>query len=167
MQLPDFAQALDFIRLREQMGAISIPTLPEVEFVQVTKEEREVVEIDETDKKLLGTLRSRGVEVSIGDLDVQEGLLAYSGQKVVAYIRDQDVAYISDEPVGINEYAKTSSYRFHLCDCKKMQEMRRAGRGTRYLATQRSDGLFEVNYETGGGCHAQHGHAARTLLLLS
>ena len=122
------------------MGAISIPTLPKVNFVQVKKEQREVVEIDETDKRLLEKLRSGAVGVSDGDLVSQEGLLTYGGRKIVAYIRDQRKE--------INEYAKTSDYRFHLCDCTTMQYMRQDGRERRYLATQRSDGWFEVNYRS-------------------
>ena len=137
MKLPDFAQAIEFIRLRQQMGAISIPTLRKVKFVRVTREKRVVEEIDEKDKQLLEELGS-GIEVSSSDLQVQKGFLTYGGRKIVAYIRDQRTR--------INEYDRTSDYRFHLWDCATMQSMRRAGRERRYVATQRSDGWFEVNY---------------------
>ena len=105
MKLPDFTQAVEFIRLRQQMGVISIPTLPKVDFVRVTKGRRKVVEIDEKDKQLLEDLKG-AVAVRKSDLVVQEGLLTYGGRKVVAYIRDQRKR--------INEYARTSDYRFHL-----------------------------------------------------
>ena len=145
MQLPDFSKAIEFIRLRQQMGVIAIPILQPVEFVQRTEEKREVGEIDEADKRLLEKLRSSAVEVSSSDLDVQGGLLTYGDRKVVAYIRDQRKR--------INTYTWTSDYRFHLCDCATMQRMRSSGRERRYLATQRSDGWFEVNYRNGGATH--------------
>lgn len=142
MRLPDFAQAIEFIRLRQQMGAISIPILRRVKFVRVTRENRLVEEVDEKDKRLLEELRS-GKEVRGRDLRVQKGFLTLGGRKVVAYIRDQRKS--------INEYDRTSEYRFHLMDCSTMQSMRRAGRERRYVATQRSDGWFEVNYQTEWG----------------
>ena len=120
------------------MGAVSISTLPGVKFERVKEEQRVIVEIDETDKQLLETIRSGAVEVSGRDLVSQDGFLTYGGRKVVAYIRDQRKE--------INEDTRTSDYRFHLWDCTTMQHMREAGRERRYLATQRSDGLFEVNY---------------------
>ena len=88
MRLPDFAQAIEFIRLRQQMGAISIPILRRVKFVRVTRENRVVEEVDEKDKQLLEELRS-GKEVSSSDLRVQKRFLTVGGRKVVAYIRDQ------------------------------------------------------------------------------
>lgn len=135
MKLPDFARSIDFIRLRQQMDAISIPLLPKVEFVQVTKKKCVVEEIDKEDKRLLEKLRS-GIEVTSRDLQSEKGFLTVGGRKIAAYIRDQR---------AIN-YDGTSGYRFHLMDCATMQSMRAAGRERRYVATQRSDGFFEVNY---------------------
>ena len=140
MKLPDFTQAMEFIRLRQRMGAISIPALRKVNFFRVTKKTRVVEKIDEKDKQLLEALGS-GIEVSSSDLQVQKGFLTYGGRKIAAYIRDQRKR--------INEYDRTSDYRFHLLDCATMQSMRAAGRERRYMATQRSDGWFEVNYRTG------------------
>ena len=137
MKLPDFAQAVEFIRLRQQMGAISIPTLPRVRFTRLIRKKQWVEEIDKNDKQLLERLRS-GIEVSSRDIRVQKGFLTLSGRKIVAYIRDQRKS--------INEHDRTSDYRFHLWDCATMQSMRRAGRERRYVATQRSAGWFEVNY---------------------
>lgn len=143
MALPDFSQAIDFIRLREQLGATVIPEVPPVRFERVRTERKEIVENDSEDEELLEKLRST-VEVSAAELSSDgRGLLTYRGRKVVAYIRDQRRE--------IDEINKTSSYRYHLADCSTMQSMRHAGRERRYLATQRSDGLFEVNYRTGWG----------------
>lgn len=137
MKLPDFAQAIEFIRLRQQMGAILIPPLPKVEFVRETIKTHVVKVIDEKDKQLLEKLRS-GIEVSRKDLQSEDGFLTLGGRKVVAYIRDQRQS--------INEHDGTSNYRFHLRDCATMRSMRGAGRERRYVATHRSDGRFEVNY---------------------
>lgn len=142
MKLPDFAQVVEFIRLQQQMGVISIPTLRKVKFVRVIRTEHVVEEIDQKDKQLREQLGS-GIEVIREDLQSEDGFLTYGGRKVVAYIRDQRTK--------INEYDRTSKYRFHLRDCETMKGMRGAERERRYVATQRSDGWFEANYPTGWG----------------
>ena len=97
MQLPDFAQVIDFIRLREPMGAVSLSTLPGVKFERVKEEQLGIVEIDDSDKQLLETIRSGAVEASGRDLVSQDGFLTYGGRKVVAYIRDQRKEINEDE----------------------------------------------------------------------
>lgn len=82
-------------------------------------------------------LQTESVTVNLKEIKVDEkGLLNIEGTKVVAYIIDQ--------PRGIDLYHKTSRYRYHLCDCKALRQMREAGRERRYLTTKRKDGLFEV-----------------------
>lgn len=135
MPLPDFAQEISFIRLRQQMGVSSIPTLPKVKFERKTRRRRVVEETDQRDKQLLEKLKS-GIEVPGKDIRFDKGFLTYGGRKIVAYIRDQRMM----------SYDGTSNYRFHLMDCSTMQNMRAKGRERRYVATQRSDGRFEVNY---------------------
>ena len=135
MTLPDFAQEIPFIRLRQWMGVSSIPTLPKVKFERKTRRWRMVEETDQRDKQLLEKLMS-GIDVPGKDIRPEKGFLTYGGRKIVAYIRDQRTT----------SYDGTSNYRFHLMDCATMQDMRAAGRERRYVATQRSDGRFEVNY---------------------
>jgi len=140
VNLPDFSRVLAFIELRDQMGALEIAQLPEVEFVRTKEEQHEVVEVDKDDQQLQVDLAGRGRKASKSELKADKnGLLTYKGRKVAAYIRDQRW--------NVDVETKTSTYRFHLLDCSTMQSMRDVGRERRYLATQRSDGHFEVNYE--------------------
>jgi hypothetical protein len=144
MKALNAAHAMAFIELREQMGATSFPSLPQPEFVRVDKTPREVETVDEADKHLLETLSTSHLQLSEGDLAVDEsGLLMVGGRKVVAYIRDQRRE--------IDQRTQTSEYRFHLCDCTTIRSMRHAGRERRYLVTQRTDGWFEVNHRNGWG----------------
>ena len=154
MKVPDFSQSIEFIRLRQQMGAVSIPALPPVKFERITRKRRVVEEVDKKDKRLLKKLGS-GISVTASDLPVQKGFLTYGGRKVLAYIRDQRKR--------IDEYRKTSDYRFHLWDCATMRSMRRSGRERRYVATQRSDGWFEVNYPTEWGSSLRNATARLAL----
>ena len=145
MELPDFSTSLRFVRLRQQMNAHEIPPLPRVRFTrQVTREIERDVE-DKTDQKLLEELRgSKGREVAKQDFELNPaGLLTLGGREVVAYIRDQKG--------HVDLSSRWSGYKFHLCDCSTLKGMRRARRERRYVATQRTDGKFEVNYRTGWG----------------
>ena len=120
------------------MGALVIPELPVVRFERTTYSSRVWEEVDQKDAELIGVLRNSSKPVSRGELEIDaNGLLTLEGRKVVAYIRDQRQ--------GVNAYAQTSSYRFHVCDCNTMQRMRYVGRERRYLATQRRDEWFEVH----------------------
>ena len=148
MRLPDFHAALALIRLREQMGISFIPELPPVKFVRQTSENRVIETTDRNDEQLVTDLQENGREVSDRDLIPDtRGLLTVGGRKVVAYIRDQRGS--------VDKFNQTSGYRFHLCDCATMKAMRASGRENRYLASQRTDGWFPVNYRAAWGAQ-QH-----------
>lgn len=141
MDLPDFSKCVEFQRLKEKMGVITIPEVPPVNFTKevILKVEKEVpnTKAIELDKRL----KSGSVGVRLQNISVDKnGLLNIDGQKVIAYIRDQ--------PRGIDTYHKYSKYRYHLCNCTTLVRMREIGREKRYLSTKRKDGNFEV-YDIG------------------
>ncbi len=138
IKLFDFSKCIEFIRLREKMGVNVIPVLPPVEFKRKVITKKEIVEKDLPDQKLEKVLTGESVPASMEEISTsKEGLLTYKGRKVVAYIRDQRS--------GIDYYHKTSTYRYHLCDCSTLRSMRASGREKRYLVTKRKDGSFEVH----------------------
>ncbi len=142
IRLPDFSKCVEFRMLKEKMGVIFIPIMPPVKFVNQIKETKVIIERDKKDIQLEKKIKTSFVSINLDEVEVDDsGLLEYKGRKIVAYIRDQKR--------GIDHYKKTSSYKYHLCDCSTMKSMRRAGRERRYLATKRSDELFEV-YDISG-----------------
>ncbi len=78
---------------------------------------------------------SVGLEVSISD----EGLsrakdgFFYKGRRVLVYIKDQ-----------YSKYAD-GGYKFHICVCRTLMDMERQGRIDRYIVTNNTSGVFEVN----------------------
>lgn len=137
MNLPDFGLVVDFILLRQAMGVAEIPLLEPVKFTREVHEKRVVVEEDPADRKLLDDLKKGALAVPQSRVSVVDGLLTINGRKVAAYIRDQKQ--------GIDWRSGSSSYKYHLTDCRTLQWMRQEGRERRYLVTKRSDGLFPVH----------------------
>ena len=138
INLPDFSKCIEFRILKENMGVSTIPSLPIVRFTRNVSKKIVIEEPNTKGLELDKKLKSDGITVSLEDIHYDEnGLLNLEGIKVVAYIRDQ--------PRGIDYYNKYSTYRYHLCNCRTLQHMRRIGRENRYLTTKRKDGLFEVH----------------------
>lgn len=138
MKFVDYRKCVEINQLMTSMGVTEIPNLPKVKF------EREIVEkivhshIDTEDVKIGEQLIDSAIPVSKSEIAGEAGtLLQYKGRKICAYIRDQRAT--------IDFYNQTSNYRYHLCNCGTLQKMTNIGREHRYLATQRSDGLFEAH----------------------
>ncbi len=86
-----------------------------------------------------------GIEVSIEELDSSSTLISYQGRQVLLYIRDHSYKYdkvILDAKEG-NKY--------HISWCRKLDEMRKTNNFNRYHATNRLDGMFEI--DDGKGRH--------------
>lgn len=81
---------------------------------------------------------SQGKEVQLDDLDVINGLLSVEGRQVLLFIPDQHASV--DVVKGSPEKGK----RFHVADCKTLQDMRARGRFQRYMATNKLDGRFLI-----------------------
>lgn len=82
---------------------------------------------------------------SLGDLRVVDGLLAYGNAQVVLYIQDHSFKY---------ERALLSprdANRFHIAECKTIQDMRASGKFERYVVTNNASGKFYAANGHGGG----------------
>ncbi|NLR54391.1 HNH endonuclease [Citrobacter freundii] len=82
---------------------------------------------------------SAGKEVRIEELDPGSGLISYQGRQVLLYIRDHTGRY--DAAIEDGEKGK----RFHISWCRTLDDMRQKNRFERYHATNRVDGLFEID----------------------
>jgi len=67
------------------------------------------------------------------------GLFAYEGRQVVLYIKDH-----RGRPDVINDPEKGK--RLHFMDCRTLEDMKARGRFERYVATNRRDGLFKIQW---------------------
>ena len=91
-------------------------------------------------QQLLTKLRE-GIEIDLAEVEVGAGqLLTYKGEQVILYIKDTGSSYwtLKNEP--------EKSKRFHISDCQTLVNMRGAGRYERYVVTNRTDGLFLVDW---------------------
>jgi hypothetical protein len=87
----------------------------------------------ETDWKI--TLKTVGVEVDINDVEIMpNGLLRWNGEQILLHIKEVN---------GI------SLPKFHFYQCRTLDNMKKAGRLDRYVATQRRDGTFLVDRKVG------------------
>lgn len=138
MKFGDYSKSYVIVKLKEAMNVEKIPDLPEPTY------EREVSVTHITEKKdteyedIREALQGDGIYVRRYEISGEVGKqLEYKGRKVCAYIRDQKGE--------VNFYNKTTSYKYHLCNCSTLHRMKEGGREARYLITERSDGFFEVN----------------------
>lgn len=131
MQLSDKFEELE--NLRKLMGArlsdweMNHPTLP-------TKQPQD------------GDLEKKGVEINLEEVEVVAGqLLAYKGKQVVLYIKDTGSSYwtLENNP--------EDSRKFHISECQTLSTMRSSGRFERYVVTNRTDGLFLVDWRNEDG----------------
>ncbi len=122
MKLPDILQNEEFNAMRQQMGA---------DLVQWNSSgsEWEPFEIEIPLDRIV--------------VDIKTKTLTYNGETVIVYIRDQ---YIRDEE-EIEHLGPEELRKFHITDCTTLQEMRRKRKfDERYVATNRTDGKFTVNF---------------------
>jgi len=121
MRLPDFTNDTGLLALRRSMGADAPGSFsPSYKPNEVT-----LVELEQ--------LASDGRDVSIGDVVVLEnGTLGYKGSRVLVYIRD-----IS----ALQNWIP----KFHIADCKTLQQKQQQNGLCRYVVTTRDDGRFLIN----------------------
>ena len=125
MKLPDFIQFEPFNRLRERMRA----ALPQDLSISQP--------IDRLTLADLEILASKGLDVEINEVqELSDGTLVYKDRRVLLHIRDI-VTYQNRE-------AQESLPKFHVANCRKLQEMRAKNRFDRYVVSTRTDGKFSV-----------------------
>ncbi len=92
-----------------------------------------IKEIDPIDLQL-----GEGLEVALDDLGDVGGLFEYKGRQVLLYIPDHGRS-VENVLSGNHEGKK-----FHLCDCRTLNDMRSQGRFNRYFATTDLSGMFTI-----------------------
>lgn len=80
-----------------------------------------------------------GKEIKLEDLESNQGLLSYKGRQVLLYIPDQGW---NIEDVLIDG---KKGRRFHVAECKTLDDMRARGRFERYVVTNDLSGVFSVH----------------------
>ena len=115
----------EFQSLKARMGAgetswqLSSPAL--------TEREKLIAELEE------------GKEIPLEDVETSfGGLLSYKGEQIVLYIKDTR----QDRFTLLHDIEK--SRRFHVFDCRTLDEMKGKGKFERYVVTTRKDGRFLV-----------------------
>lgn len=81
-------------------------------------------------------LETDGIVVSPDDIEIADDYtLTYKGERVILYIRD------------VNNYSgHENDPRFHIAQCSTLDNMFANNRKSRYVISQREDGLFTLNY---------------------
>lgn len=120
MRLPDFYKSEKLNRLKDKMG------IPREVIGKITAPIQPGNATERIDKR---PLDGTGIEVTFDDVQVlPDGTLAYQNSRVLLYIPEVS----RFEP------------RFHLGNCRTLQEMRRQNRFGRYTVSANTSGLFSV-----------------------
>lgn len=120
---------------------MGIQTIPEIKPVSLTYQSKNFREVEVENPVIQFGKRLEAGAISLDSEDVRitiakDDTIEINGLKACAYIKKQSY--------GVNLYRKTSTYRYHLCNCATIQSMIADGRLSRYVSTTRSDGLFPV-----------------------
>lgn len=79
-----------------------------------------------------------GLEISLEDLETEQGLLGYRGRQVLLFIPDHG------SRAGNVFEGRSEGNKFHVADCQKLDDMRSMDRFGRYKATYNVSGMFEI-----------------------
>ena len=126
MKLPDYTEFVSLTKLRNIMGAKLGVFIPAENPHRLTAEE-------------LDKLATIGIDIPLNEVKVlSDGTLGYKNSRVILYIRD------------VTQYKDTALEevrlpRFHVSDCKTLQDMRDNNRFERYVVSTREDGVFNLN----------------------
>lgn len=121
MRLPDFINDVTWNDLRSRMKA---------DLVHFTEGAWENADLE----ALLDRLQN-GIDVDLPSVTVTpDGTFEYNGVKVLIYIKDQKyyAGYDND-------------YKFHICNCKVIEEFRTRNQLDRYVVSRKTNGEFVVN----------------------
>lgn len=137
MKLPDYQKCVELKKLMIDMGVQTIPELRKAEFVRNVIKTQTVV-VENPALSFSNKLKSTSVRLSEEKITIaSDQTIEINGLKACAYIKEQ-------RGNSIDHGRRTSSYRYHLCNCNTIQAMIGDGRKDRYVSTTRNDGLFPV-----------------------
>lgn len=128
MRLPNFHINVGLNELRRLMGADRLGELT----LSSNSRNLTVAEFE--------VLMTGGIDIqSLDEVRVlPDGTLAYKDRRVLLYIRD--VSDYGNRARDVNSLPK-----FHVSNCKKLQDMRSQNRFGRYVVAARQDGNFQIN----------------------
>jgi len=90
--------------------------------------------IDPIDQALI-----KGLEVDLKDVESSNGLLSYKGRQVLLYIQDHG-GRVSEVLSG-----EATGNKYHVSDCKTLEQMRRINRFERYVVTNDLTSKFFIS----------------------
>lgn len=128
MKLPDFTNHAGLNQLRERMGALSLGKFaPYLEYKLLT-----VAEIEQ--------LAGGGIDVNIDEIRIlPDGTIAYKDSRILLYIRDVTDYYRRGGG------ATQDLPKFHVANCRTLEDMRKQKRFARYVVATKDNGLFSIN----------------------
>lgn len=94
-----------------------------------------------TPREALLTDLAGGIVIAPSEIEIGPGgLLTYKGEQVILYIKDTQASLwtLQNKP--------EESRRYHVAECRTLQDMRAKGRFERYVVTNRSTGRFLVDW---------------------
>ncbi|MCW7556034.1 hypothetical protein NX722_26080 [Endozoicomonas gorgoniicola] len=91
---------------------------------------------------------TKGIEIQLSDVDTKHGLLSYKGRQILLYIPDHDNRLKTERAIENGSKGK----KFHVCDCRTLEDMRNQNRYERYTVTNNLSGLFFIY---GGGLEGE------------
>jgi hypothetical protein len=139
MKLPDFELKAEFNELRRAMGAQQLGDL------RLKQAQNLITEAE------LEALAGIGIDVQWDDVRVlDDGTLAYKDRRVVLYIRDVSL-------YG-NKTIHDVMPKFHIAQCRTLDDMQAKGRGQRYVVATRTTGDFSINVIRKGHAINQRDH---------
>jgi len=85
-----------------------------------------------------------GIEITLNDVDGSRGVFTHQGRQIVIYIKDHTTR--SDVV-----RSPSTGNKVHFRDCRTIEKMKRDKRYERYVATNRRDGIFLVDFDVYSG----------------
>lgn len=122
MKLPNFLEFEPFNRLRKQMKADLLETDELKIIIPPTVSDDELIK-----------MQNEGLDIDIHQVEIlADGTLKYKDRRILIYIRD---IYVYNGNFFMP--------RFHFSNCNTIQEMKQKGKIKHYVASIRTDGLFD------------------------
>lgn len=135
LTLTDFASSLALNELRRKMGA------PLIEYeVNRPEDSKRISRADLERLNTIGIVLEALDEIKIAP----DGTFLYRGERIVLYI------------FSVRQYRSDQlPQKFHVCNCETWDWMKAIGRQDRYVASNRVDGMFEVELVQDGRSRRQ------------
>lgn len=138
-KLPDFTKCIEVKHLLHMMGITQLAELPDVTFDRKRTVTQTVTVENKEQLHFAKKMKLEYISVNYDEFSfASDETIEINGVKCCAYIMDQ-------KPGLYDLKEMVSGYKYHLCNCRTLQEMVRGGRKKRYVVTSKDDGMFHVN----------------------